>query len=235
MKTAPMRALIWNDFRISRPVLIIGFVLLLAPYAITLLTFTDSPHWTSMSEGAVWSMLIEIAAYMSLFCAPLTMSMLSGTIIAAERADRSCEFLAYLPPSRTKVIVSKMFVVGGVSAVIWLSGGAALSIATMLAPVGSQPSQFVSSMPSLWMIASIGVAACGVGWMASSWLESTGGPVGLAILAPIAISAPLQISQFYFGWPDPYGYARIYMTSCATVGAVCFAVGTVYYVRRVEP
>ena len=53
--------------------------------------------------------LIAPDGFLVLLLSVLTISILAGDSIASERADRSAEFIAYLPLRRSRTLVSKLF------------------------------------------------------------------------------------------------------------------------------
>ena len=118
-----MRALIWKEFRLCWPILLVGCVLLVAPYSILLIDNEYRNH-----EAYIVEMMCS-AALASTAVAILTLTLLGGHAIAGERVDRSVEFLAYLPVSRWSNMISKLvwpavtplLVIGVNAAVVYLT------------------------------------------------------------------------------------------------------------------
>ncbi len=74
-----------------------------------------------------------------------------------------------------------------------------------------------------------------VGWMLSSRLESPTLSVCGGFVTPVLIALGIQA----VAWACDYPFHEIvwpwYQQICAIVAPVCFAAGTWYYLRRVEP
>ena len=87
--------LLWREYRRNRWILAAGAMLLLLP---------------SLNALRAGSADIRLALFVGycFFCS-LTVALLAGNAIAGERADRSAEFIAYLPPGRWRLLASKLF------------------------------------------------------------------------------------------------------------------------------
>jgi hypothetical protein len=90
------------------------------------------------------------------------------------------------------------------------------------------------SLLDLSQISLVGVGAAGVGWAASAKLETTGAPVFFAIATPMMVAGAFYLAYFTFGWPLEELSGTTILLTCGAVGVVFFAVGWVYYLRRVE-
>ena len=112
-----MKWLIWKEYRVQRLVLIVGAVLLVLPYAMVLGLFRFAPVRGSLAD---WCMGLLVAAAYSVGISQLTMALLGGNAIAGERADRSAEFVAYLPLTRARILAAKLTVVLLGVAAIWV-------------------------------------------------------------------------------------------------------------------
>ncbi|MDA1233128.1 MAG: hypothetical protein O2856_20380, partial [Planctomycetota bacterium] len=102
-----LRALFWKDVRVNRLPLFVGVILLIAPYFLAVGAFAFNPPAGSAVPTAMWGGLFAIGSIYSLAFSQLTIAILAGNIIAVERVDRSAEFLGYLPPSGTQILLSK--------------------------------------------------------------------------------------------------------------------------------
>lgn len=230
-----VKALVWKDLRVNRLPLLIGMALLIAPYVVVGTAVTHMPVWEEATRASAWAVLLATGCYFSLMCSQASLALLSGHVIAAERGDRSAEFLAYLPPSRGQVLFSKALVLAGSAAVVWgLNWGASL-IADHLAGDTDAARMLTADMASIGRLAAIGVLAAGAGWCASSMLENSGPAVAFALVAPIVTFGAFQLIMYLANWPDELTFADVYFAACWPIGASLFAAGTVYFLRRVEP
>jgi ABC-type transport system involved in multi-copper enzyme maturation permease subunit len=224
-----MTWLVWKDFRVNRLVFIVAAFLFVLPFVIPVVVawyLTGIPIPTT--PGALERNLIGSCIW-SLGLLQLMMAFIGGNAIAGERLDRSAEFLAYLPVSRGRLLASKLLVVLGLVALIWLPNLAILStVLRLLVP------RLVSGLE---LIATTGLTFFCVAWLFSALLQSPVLSVCLGLLPPIitgiwiafAIDASppgSDVTTRAFWW---------YHGICLSLSAVSFAGGTFYYLRRVEP
>ncbi|MFN0052342.1 MAG: ABC transporter permease [Planctomycetales bacterium] len=225
-----LRALFWKDVRINRLPLLVGVILLIGPYllAVGVGTF-NSPAGTS----AMWGGILALGSIYGLACSQLTLAVLAGNVIAVERADRSAEFLGYLPASKAQILLSKSALLIGAGLIVTAVNLAALMIANSM--IGSATGGSAGmSLLDLSQISLVGVGAAGVGWAASAKLETTGAPVLFAIATPIMVPGAFYLTYFALGWPLEELSGTTILLTCGLVGAVFFVIGWVYYLRRVE-
>ena len=163
----------------------------------------------------------------------LTFAALGGNAFASERADRSAEFLAYLPPTRRMVVASKSILALGVSLLIWLVGLTLLYVmAPRLGPVEASLIQFRDDMIPALIPSS--VLLLGGAWLGSSFLPSHTLATFFGILVTVALLGALAGIE-YAVEPPPFDVGWWYRTLCWPLGAAAFAAGVAIYVRRVEP
>jgi hypothetical protein len=229
-----MRALVRKDFRINWIPIMIGILCTLAPYAIVAIAVTHMPLWQEATTASAWAVLLVTGCHFSVMSFQAAFAMLCGHAIAAERGDRSIEFLWYLPPSRWQILLSKAVVVLGMAAAAWGLNLAATLAANQLAGDTDAARMLTLHMASISRLAAIGVLAAGAGWCASSMFASAGPPVALALLAPLVLVGLLQATMYLVNWPDEISFADTYFTTCWLIGAALFAAGVVYFLRRVE-
>lgn len=226
-----MRALLWKEYRLNRGVLLLGVALLLAPYA-TVLGVALHSHWPSWPPAAEWPGLLLTASLFSLGLSELTLVTLAGNSIASERADRSAEFLAYLPPSRLQILASKVLLALLAAGVIWAVN---LFVGEVVAPaLGTSPASLAGSLAPRPLLAATAVMLFGAGWLGSALLDSPAIATSLGIGATLAVPFVLMTVLGLFGSSqDDFKHWGI--ITCLTLGALCFVCGSVYYLRRVEP
>jgi ABC-type transport system involved in multi-copper enzyme maturation permease subunit len=160
----------------------------------------------------------------------LTVALLAGNSIAGERADRSAEFVAYLPLPRWRMLASKLLL--HLIALIVLSAVNLLTFKRLaeLGELGNESALLVGCYFGL------SLAIYGVGWLVSSLQSSP------ALATMTGLATPGLIAMCIWGLgemtEDPFS-DRIFVVWCATiwlaVAIACFSVGTWYYLRRSEP
>src|SRR3954451_22247010 len=164
-----MRALLWKDYRLNRGVLVLGIALLLGPYA-AVFAIALYTHWPALPPAAECSTLLGTASVTSLVLSELTLVTLAGNSIASERADRSAEFLAYLPPSRLQILASKFLLALLAAAVIWAVN---LFVGEMIVPaLGTPRANPADQFAPRPMLAASAVMLFGAGWLGSALLDS---------------------------------------------------------------
>jgi hypothetical protein len=212
-------------------ILVLGVGLLLGPYLGGLL-------WHLYDQGLVLpgatasARLLYFLSYTSVALSQLTLVLLGGNAVAAERADRSAEFLVYLPPSRGMILGSKALLATCAALVIW---GFNLLIAEGVAPALSSELLDVWELPSRWPMLAGGLLLFGVAWLGSTMLDSPTFATCLGIVSPFVVAGLLAVSALVLAWPVQGNFKDCYCATCLLGGPVCFGAGTCYYLRRVEP
>lgn len=220
-----MRALIWKEFRLCWPILLLGGILLAFPYAVFL--GQDGHHWRS---GFHADSVID-SCVGSVFIAMFTLAVLGGNAVAGERNDRSAEFLACLPVSRAKNLASKlmwpvitMVSIIGVNACVLYSLNVTIEDFTMFR-VGA----------SLVIAATICCLSFSAAWMCSSCFRSPTFAVAGGLVSPLLLIVILGgVWKVFFGsgaGPSNIVFVRVGLT----VAGIFFAAGCFHYLRRVEP
>jgi ABC-type transport system involved in multi-copper enzyme maturation permease subunit len=220
-----MKWLVWKELGQNRVIMIVGAALLIMPHLAALFAIwyqSGSPDY--LLAGAGYSLALS----------QLTIALLGGHVIAAERADRSAEFLAYLPLSRARILTGKIMLALLTIALIW---GTNLLIVHSLFP-GIWQSD-VGGAVALRRIG-VGIVLTGavffsVGWMLSSRSESPTFSICAGLVTPVMIALGIQAVATTFDYPFHEIVWPWYQRICIVVAPVCFVVGTWYYLRRVEP
>lgn len=230
-----LRALLWKDARVNRLPLLMGLVMLMVPYIITSAAIMQMPLWSEATPQSAWAILLATGSYFSLTCSQAGLAMLSGHLIAVERADRSVEFIAYLPPTRGQLLVSKAILLASAVATVW---GSNLLIGTLADQLSDSPNgarALTADLASLTTVAAIGTLAIATGWAATCMLEGTGAAVAFAILSPMILVGALQSLGYAAGWPDEFSFDTVYRGACWSIAAAMFAIGTIHFLLRIEP
>jgi ABC-type transport system involved in multi-copper enzyme maturation permease subunit len=228
-----MKALLWKDYYINRPLLVFTAVLLALPYVF----FGGANLFWEWRRGWIepWSAVLQDAGLVSLVLTVLVTAVLGGQAIASERADRSAEFLGYLPVSRRAIIGSKVIFALAVCLCMWTFN---LAILFVTAPYLCDPVEGTSGSglpPSVVPgLAATAVLTFGAAWLASALLRSPAIAFVLGVAAPIVLlvaletpAAVLRLSLFDWGY--------WYRLAGVVLGISGFATGVAVYLRRVEP
>jgi ABC-type transport system involved in multi-copper enzyme maturation permease subunit len=228
-----MTALLWKDYRLNRGVLLLGIALLLGPYAAAL-PVALLGHWPSLPPGRESSALLRTVSFFSLALSQLTLALLAGNSIASERADRSAEFLAQLPPSRLQILASKFLLALLAAGAVWVVNLSIpdLAVRTLGAPLDNSWNKVAPRS----MLAAGTVMVLGASWLGSAVLQSPASAASLGI-AVAAVGGPLlaQAACALFA-----SGAREALPSCGlmvglSLGVLGFLSGSACFLRRVEP
>jgi hypothetical protein len=230
-----LKALVWKDVRINRAPLLIGAFLLVAPYIVVSVVVTNIPLWQEATAASAWAVLLATGCHFSLMCAQPALAMLGGNVIAVERGDRSAEFLAYLPPSRTMVLLSKALVLAAAFLLVWGPNLLLNATAHWLSSDSEATRELTKHMVAFPHLAAVGLLATGAGWCASANIQSSGPAVALGMGAPVVLVGVLQATKYAFNAPDLIAFDKTYFALCELLALVFFALGTITYLRRVEP
>lgn len=225
-----MKWLVWKELGQNRPIMIAAGILLIVPHLVALIgtLLFEEPSTARMPEAFVLS-----AAY-SILLSQLTLALLGGNAIASERADRSAEFLFYLPLSRTRILAGKMTLAIIVALLIW---GVNLLILHLAFPNiwRSDAGGPVMIRRTLLGAVLTGAVMYSSGWLLSTRWETPTFPICGALAAPFVILLGVLAAT----WAWEYQFHEVawpwYQRACPVVAAVCFVAGTWSYLRRVEP
>lgn len=225
-----MRALLWKDLRVMRMVLAYAFGALVCVYAVGCLVNVYA-QWRYGFPARAWPHLLFLCAICSLVLELPTAAMLGGCSFAAERADRSAEFMAYMPVSRGKVVVSKAVLTLGVLSAVWL-----LNLAVLWTAAPSvEPAHTDGSIDrTTWVLVSIGACMFGVAWLCSTIADSH------ALAASVGMCVPLLLGGAALLIGQTLGVSESaldlwFPRACAAAGVIGFLLGCRYYLHRVGP
>jgi len=228
-----MKWLIWKEYRLNRLILIVGAVLLVAPHVVALVLALRGVG--PVREGGLsrLQMNLLLSAVWSLVLSQVTLALLGGHAIACERADRSAEFLAYLPVARSRILAGKLVVALAAAAIIWVPN---LLIVLWTSTCGPRAVAVVAHemWPFLGAVAITGLAFFGISWLLSSMLESPTFSICGGLVTPYLVLMAFVLLVWWFDWPGGV-LAWGYWVTCLVLALACFAAGTRYYLRRVEP
>ena len=178
-----MSWLLWREIRLNRLILIVGSIMVIMPYFVALAVVLW-PKTTPMRFDDFLE-IFGVASIYSLVVAQLIVALMGGNAMAGERADRSAEFMAYLPVRRIDRLTCKLIVAGLMAALIWGFNLLMLYVVVRLG-AGQNWGPGTSEMSmALRLIAVTGLTFYCVGWLISSFQSSTTFAVGGALVTPL--------------------------------------------------
>lgn len=228
-----MKSLLWKDYRLNRLLLIFGLVVCVGPWIIAIAR-VNYLFWFSgdaLSSLEFWISTCGLSLGLSLF----TFAMLGGNAIAAERADRSAEFLAYIPVSRWSVIASKSCIAFAAGAAIWAINLFILFIiASSVGHIFSIPETASRTREMLGIFGAVSVLLFGSGWFWSSILAGHGLATGMSFFNLAVVSLGL-IGIDYLCDGGGNMIENWFVPVCLVVGIGGYLTGCAYYLHRLEP
>jgi ABC-type transport system involved in multi-copper enzyme maturation permease subunit len=226
-----MKSLLWKDYRLARPLLILAGTLLGVSYLLGAVMEIKS-SWPAMPSAGAWGGMLVVYGSVALYLTAAITGLLGGHAIACERADRTAHFLGYLPPTKTQILASKLAIAAIATTLIWVW---LLGSVKLLAPWLTRHSTDVdvtlfSAVGGLQLCA----LTFGVGWLGSAVSESTIVPIIMALASPVAVGLAMLTLFDLLGMPR-FEMVKYSGATSACVGLAAFLFGTWRYYRRVEP
>jgi len=217
-----MKALIWKDFMAGRTIWIGGLILMLIPYLLVaaIAAFEDRPAPLN------WWRVIGHAWQGSAVISMLVVAMVGGCAFSVERADRSAEFLTYLPPSRRAIVTSKAIVAIAVIIVVIVFNMLVLSAIENKSIVDRDDLQELCDI--LWSTA---LLIFGFSWFPSSFLKSPAISTSLGIVMVVIFWI---IFSYSYRWA-PSDPIEFYIPIAIILGIGAFVGGILCYLHRAEP
>ncbi len=236
-------SLIRKDWRVNRVVVIGMLVVTVLPYFLATANLLVNPPESRSRTDADWVWAIGGAAIASLIFVVALSAAFGGVAFAAERRDRTAEFLAMLPVSRGAMITSKLLVaVACLSTVLIINFFVVYWSTHWLTSRGLHGVEEL--MPLAGLVTGGTCAIFGVAWALSVFLRSP------AIAAAVAIA--LGIGMLFGGIAWAEKVARVWGEVAkvrtdedvlltivggflGVFGMICVLVSAAVYARRVQP
>ena len=217
-----MNWLLWREYRRNQWILATGAAGLFLPCLIAVMFSAE--HTVKF---------IGVFMLSSVF-SEMTVALLAGNALAGERADRSAEFVAYLPWRRISTFACKLVLPALTAAIgfvvyVWC--------AHQLPDIATQ-----GQMADLRIFFVVILVIYGVGWLASSLSSSVAYASCIGFIAPYLIFFCQSLIYSIRGVSLDIGnkddhetFLLAYAMIGVPVAIVCFSIGTWNYFRRSEP
>jgi ABC-type transport system involved in multi-copper enzyme maturation permease subunit len=212
-----MNWLLWREYRLNRWILALGTVGILAPLLIAAVAF-------STSDGEAFPKFLSMHGCSQLSAA-FAVALLAGNAVAGGRADRSAEFLAYLPLSRWRTLASKLIFPLLIIAVAWSLN--LVFVVARIRPV--EPMEF-EGMTDLRVFASALLITYSAAWLATQFLSSPTYAGIIGFVAPWVV-AVLVVAMPTLSLEDMTTLNGWVVLVNLSVALVCFCIGTGCYLR----
>ena len=229
-----MRELLKKDFGLCRHVLMGGMIALIVPYLAVIVYMACTSGLSDSESIEFLSLSLLSASNTSVWLSTFSIAFLGGFIIAGERRDRSAEFLAFLPPKRSAILLSKAIVCLAWVIVVAI---AYFLVTDLIVPwISDGEHVYEASARMIFLACSVVAAVFGTSWLASTMLTSPVLAVLTGLVAPYGVVMIVYVLQFQFGWELADDLAiTVSGTVLFAVGAVSFLGGWWYFCKRIEP
>jgi hypothetical protein len=166
--------------------------------------------------------------------------LIAGSIITLERADRSAEFLACLPPSRLQHLASKFSVLFGMTALMIFVHITAAFLSDLLLPyvrATNYPFAGGTQMSTVLRFVAVVLSMIGGALAVSAWQNSNGVSVLCGLLTPLGIIALLQLITYWLDIPmsNSNEFMNRFSMFASLTGCSLILCGAYWYIERTEP
>lgn len=236
-----LRTLIRKDVRLLKHFLVTSLVVTICCYVAATVVVIRSPfEFTTTGDSLTWSYLIlSFGGNLGFLSAAFCAAILAGSVFTLERADRSVEFLACLPPRRFAHLISKLTVVLMATFSMLALHTAALIASNMLIPYVQTSTVSIDdsvSLPILFLLVAAIVTVIGGAIAISAWQKSNGVSILCGLLTPILLIKFIQSIEYLLEIPDASdGHSMRFAWILLVIGLFLIFCGGYWYVERSEP
>lgn len=220
-----MKALLWKDWHVNRPVLLAAAVIAAVPYAVVCVAGIVSRARYHVTRP--WHEWLSDACLASMMLSCVSISLLGGYVLAGERSERSAEFLACLPVARRRILGSKLATVIGWTAALWLVEG----LLAALAAAAGTPLSARSLADGLLVLTAACALSLGAAWLGGACTGSPAIGTAAGLAAPFLLL--LALTAAGSGPGNPLG-PRTFVLLAGGLGLAMLGGGSWLFVRRVE-
>ena len=212
-------------------------------YAVTAIgaIWLTSYQEAEMQTLAVRSFLILRGGHNIGFSATALCSlMLAGSIFTLERADRSAEFLACLPPRRIQHLTSKFTILFGTTALMLCVHLTTTLASDLLLPyvrATNYPYTEGTQATHVFLFVSVIMSMIGGALAVSAWQKSNGGPILCGLLLPLLLLSLIQVVAYLLDLPElsNVGHSNRFALVAFVIGIFLTFCGAYWYLERAEP
>jgi hypothetical protein len=231
-----MRALFAKDWRFFRVPMLALIISAAASYLLIVgdaLVFGQTMA-RDANPAAYHRLIVDSIGGGAAFSAVLTVliaAAFGGTAIAAERADRTADFLGLMPVTRMQVVLSKWFASFCMLGV-WLLFQGAVAWVAVRALSKYSPDNHQDILNAVGLFAALALCTFGVAWLFGSFTRS--GPISACLgIAATAIACFLPEAVDHQHRP---GELQLWTAATVAMIGMCgLLAGTVIYLRRIAP
>ena len=225
-----LNKLIKKDFGLCRLALLLVLGTVVLAYSVSLMLsrgFTEVG--VSLKDGfAIW---LGGGAELLVVLERIPFAILGAAVASKEYEDRSAEFLAYLPPSRIMILLSKWIVAFGTGAAVYWFAFSARHFSTYLVTDPATIEEAFGFMPDIFVSAVAAFCMLSVAIGTAPIVKSSGASAFAGIFATVPLTICLQQTKHYWNWPSPENENTVFVVLAIVQGLLFLALGAIYFVR----
>lgn len=221
-----MTALLRKDWRVYRPAITGAVVVTMGVYAIGVPPIV-------YQSGVTAAERVRQFLYVALLASATTgifAAALGASSFAVERRDGAAEFLAMLPVSRGRILLSKALV--ALTFVLLAFGTHIIFVSLALRYLGWR-----NATESFYALAGIGTGTLmlfSIAWFFSAVLSGAAIPFGISVAVTVASAAILSQVIDAMG-QEGYAFVHVWLVLSGVLAMACGVAGSILYSRRVSP
>ena len=241
-----IRTLIFKDCRLMRTYIRLAAIATIVGYvasAIFTVYVTAEFREPELRTGAARALLsLKTGLWLGILSTGMLGTLLGASVFTQERADRSAEFLACLPPTRWQHLISKLSVSLGVTILMILVNLGAVAAIHFLVPyartnIAQLNHELSAPIPitlSLWFGAIFSMYS---GALAISvWTKTNGVPILCGLITPIVLFALRILVSFWLQVPYTGSeFQMAFAATCWVLSSLLIFLACYWYLLRWEP
>jgi hypothetical protein len=236
-----MNWLVWKDYKENRVAVYSALFFMVVPHFVVL-GIICREVWLGLPPRGPhdWAEYFGAAALCGFMFAQLSIAIIGGNAFAGERTDRSAEFLFSLPISRGKIVLSKLLVSLALFLAIWLTTAVLLACLILYRGEWELPNlrDLTEVLSKVVYAAIVSTTLFCVAWCLSSFQRSSMLAALGGLITPWLVMMGIMLIGYMVGANLDGADTRAmvpFNAICLTIALPCFALGTWYYLQRVEP
>jgi ABC-type transport system involved in multi-copper enzyme maturation permease subunit len=181
--------------------------------------------------------VFEMASMFGVVSAIIVAAIFGGFAFSVERRERSSDFLAMLPVSRSQVMTSKFFISLGPLIVLWLIHASTFFLVTAYEGSINNTGEIADKFTTTFAISSAAmIMVFGIAWLMGLFIKSPSisASIGLITLLASGFFIRLMLDDQDPGYGQ-FGFGAVFFAWAMVIGIVCFLIGALVFRNRVRP
>jgi ABC-type transport system involved in multi-copper enzyme maturation permease subunit len=233
-----MKQLLRKDWVIYRwPIIAAGILWTVGPLLTWVCWIMRDPNRMGSNPGDY----VGTFGVASLAVTVILAAIFGGGAFASERHDRTADFMAMLPVTRGKIIVSKLVISGSCIVLLWLLGLLTCFFSELIYKKFLVDRGLVSFAASLdWgadlmPFLALGIMAFGIAWFFSSLINQAAVAATVSVVITVSLFVLINVFADHWRWFLEFSPNIVFTSLPLLFGITSFVLGTVQYLKRVRP